>query len=74
VTASASAALALGAVALASVGAYTAVMAVYRSDLSALTSPPVANLLALWFALPVVAAVVGWAFAGRPPVRMVRQT
>ena len=73
ITATASAALALGGVALASTGAYLAVAAVYRSNLSNLTSPPIGNLAALWVGLPLVAAVVGWTFAGRQPQPVARQ-
>lgn len=73
ITATASAALAAGGVALASVGAYLAVAAVYRSNLSDLSSPPIGNLAVLWVGLPVVAAVVGWTFAGRQPQHIARQ-
>ena len=73
VTATAAAVLALTGVVLASGGAYIALLAVYRTDLSKLSSPPVANLLVLALGLPALAAAVGWTFAGREPAHLARQ-
>ena len=73
ITATASAGLAIGGVALASMGAYIAVGAAYRSDLSMLSSPPIDNLLVLWLGLPLVAALAGWVLAGRQPAHIARQ-
>jgi putative ABC transport system permease protein len=72
VTAAAAGALALAGVVLAAGGAYIAVVAAYRSDLSKLSSPPVANLLVLAVGLPVLAAAAGWALAGREPAHIGR--
>jgi putative ABC transport system permease protein len=73
ITATSSGALAIGGVALASIGAYIAVGAVYRSDLTQLSSPPVTNLLIMWLGLPIAAAISGWVLAGRQPAHIARQ-
>jgi putative ABC transport system permease protein len=72
VTATAAAALAIVGVVLASAGAYIAIVAAYRSDLSRLSSPPTGNLLLLAVGLPILAAMTGWLLAGRQPPHLAR--
>ena len=69
----AAAALAFAGVALRASGAYIALLATYRNDLSKLSSPPVANLLLLTLGLPVLAAIAGWILAGHEPTHIARQ-
>ena len=73
ITAATAAALAfLGAV-LGTVGAYTALAAIYLRDLAPLGRVPVVDLVVLLVGLPVAAAVVGWLLAGREPPMLTRQ-
>ena len=66
-TATTSGALALLAAVLGLGMAYLALVSFYRSDLSMLTDPPVADLLLLALGLPVAAFATGWLLAGREP-------
>ena len=73
ITAATASALAfLGAV-LGTAGAYAALLAWYRSDLTPLRRVPVANLLVIVLALPAIAALAGWLLAGREPPVVSRQ-
>ena len=67
VTAATAGALALLGAVLGAAGAYAALLAWHRSDLSPLTNVPVANLIVILLGLPVIAAVSGWLLAGREP-------
>ena len=62
----------LGAV-IGTAGAYAALLAWYRSDLSPLSRVPVMNLLIIVLAMPAVAAIAGWLLAGREPPLISRQ-
>jgi putative ABC transport system permease protein len=62
----------LGAV-LGSAGAYSALLAWHRSDLSSLDNVPVLNLIIIIVGLPVVATAAGWLLAGAEPHAMARQ-
>jgi putative ABC transport system permease protein len=73
VTASAAGALALVGVVLSTLGAYIALVAAYRSDLTQLASPPIGNLVLLAIGLPSIAAAAGWTLAGREPATVARQ-
>jgi len=73
-TAATSGALAfLGAV-LGTAGAYAALFAWHRSDLSPLGRVPIVDLIAIIVGLPLVAAAGGWLLAGREPPRLARPT
>ncbi len=54
-------------------GAYAALLAWYRSNLTPLGQVPVINLVLLVVGLPVIATVTGWLLAGREQVGMARQ-
>ncbi len=72
-TGATSAALAfLGAV-MGTAGAYAALLAWYRSDLTPLGRVPVVDLIAILVGLPVLAYCGGWLLAGREPTRVSRQ-
>jgi putative ABC transport system permease protein len=73
VTASAAGALAFAGAIISMIGAYIALVAAYRSDLSRLSSPPIANLLVIAIGLPLVAAAVAWTLGGRDSGSMARQ-
>ncbi len=62
----------LGAV-LGTAGAYAALLAWHRSDLSPLGRVPVANLVLIIVGLPAVAALAGWVLAGREPPAIARR-
>jgi putative ABC transport system permease protein len=72
-TASTAAALAALGVLLAVCGAYTALIAAYRSDLGKLAPLPLAHLLALIVGLPAIATAAGWLLAGKEPTSFARQ-
>jgi putative ABC transport system permease protein len=66
--ATASALALLGAV-LGTAGAYAALLAWHRSDLTPLGQVPVVNLMVILIGLPLLAAAAGWLLAGgEPPV------
>ena len=73
VTAATAGALALLAALLGIAEGYLAMAAFYRSDLSTLTHPPTADLLALGVALPLIAALGGFVLAGREPAAIARR-
>ena len=73
VTAATAGALALLAAVLGIAEGYLAMAAFYRSDLSTLTHPPTADLLALGIALPLIAALGGFVLAGREPAAIARR-
>jgi putative ABC transport system permease protein len=62
----------LGAV-LGTAGAYAALLAWHRSDLSPLGRVPVLNLIVILAGLPVIATVTGWLLAGREPPAIARR-
>jgi putative ABC transport system permease protein len=62
----------LGAV-LGTVGAYGALLAWHRSDLSPLGRVPVINLIIIIVGLPVIASLAGWLLAGREPPGIARR-
>jgi putative ABC transport system permease protein len=66
-------ALALLGAALGTAGAYAALLAWHRSDLSPLGRVPVANLIVILVGLPVIATAAGWLLAGAEPPAMARQ-
>jgi putative ABC transport system permease protein len=66
-------ALALLGALMGTAGAYAALFAWYRHDLSPLGHVPVADLVAIVVGLPVVAAVGGWLLAGREPAAIARR-
>jgi putative ABC transport system permease protein len=66
-------ALALLGAALGSAGAYSALLAWHRSDLSPLGRVPVVNLIVILVGLPVIATAAGWLLAGAEPSAMARQ-
>ena len=60
-------ALALLGALLGTAGAYAALLAWHRSDLSPLGHVPVVNLVVILVGLPVIATAAGWLLAGREP-------
>src|SRR5262249_30209146 len=66
-TAATSGALALLGAFVGTAGAYAALLAWHRSDLSPLSHVPVANLLIILIGLPVIASAAGWLLSGREP-------
>jgi putative ABC transport system permease protein len=54
-------------------GAYAALLAWYRSDLTPLGRLPVVDLVLILAGLPILASVGGWLLAGREPARIARQ-
>lgn len=77
ITASTAGALALLSAVIGTAGAYIAMIAFSRTSkldgLSSLTSVPVANLLVILVAMPLVAATGAWLFSGRQPSVIFRQ-
>ena len=69
ITGATAGALALLGAILGTAGAYAALLAWHRSDLSPLGRVPVVNLIVILVGLPVIATVAGWVLAGgEPPV------
>jgi putative ABC transport system permease protein len=69
ITGTTAGALALLGAILGTAGAYAALLAWYRTDLSPLGRIPVLNLVVILVGFPLVAAVAGWLLAGaEPPV------
>jgi putative ABC transport system permease protein len=66
-------ALALLGAALGSAGAYSALLAWHRSDLSPLGNVPIVNLIVILVGLPAIASAAGWLLAGAEPPAMARQ-
>ena len=62
----------LGAI-LGTAGAYAALLAWHRSDLSPLGHVPVINLVVILVGLPLLAAVAGWSLAGGEPAVIARR-
>ena len=62
----------LGAV-LGTAGAYLALTAWYRSDLSRLLHPPIVDLVVIIVGLPLAATAGGWLLAGREPSGIARR-
>jgi putative ABC transport system permease protein len=62
----------LGAI-LGTVGAYAALLAWHRSDLSPLGHVPILNLALILVGLPLIATVAGWLFAGAEPRAIARR-
>jgi putative ABC transport system permease protein len=60
-------ALALLGALLGTAGAYAALLAWHRSDLTPLGHVPYADLLLILIGLPVIATAAGWVLAGREP-------
>jgi putative ABC transport system permease protein len=58
---------------LGTAGAYTALIAGFISDISALRHVPVPNLRLIIVGTPLVAVITGWLLAGREPVAPARQ-
>ena len=73
ITGATSSALALLGAVLGTAGAYAALLAWYRSDLTPLGRVPVANLAVILLGLPVLAGAGGWLLAGGEPAAMGRQ-
>ena len=66
-------ALALLGAALGCAGAYAALLAWHRSDLSPLDNAPVVNLIVILVGLPTIATAAGWLLAGAEPPAIARQ-
>jgi putative ABC transport system permease protein len=66
-TGATSGALALLGAVLGTAGAYAALLAWHRSDLSRLGHVPLADLLIILIGLPVIATAAGWLLSGREP-------
>jgi putative ABC transport system permease protein len=66
-------ALALLGALLGTAGAYAALLAWHRSDLSPLSNIPGLDLLVILVGLPVIATAGGWLLAGREPPALARQ-
>ena len=62
----------LGAI-LGTAGAYAALLAWHRSDLSSLGRVPVVNLIVILAGLPLIATMAGWLLAGREPPVIARR-
>ncbi len=73
VTGATAGALALLGAVLGTAGAYLALVAWHRSDLTDLAHPPVANLVVILVGLPLVAGAAGWLLAGREPSAIARR-
>jgi putative ABC transport system permease protein len=58
---------------LGTAGAYAAMLAWYRSDLSPLARVPVVDLVVILLGLPMIAAAAGWLLAGGEPRAMGRR-
>lgn len=72
-TGATSGALALLGAVIGTAGAYAALLAWYRSDLTPLDRVPVVDLIAILVGLPIAAAAGGWLLAGREPASIGRQ-
>lgn len=72
-TGATSGALALLGAVIGTAGAYAALLAWYRSDLTPLGRVPVVDLIVVVVGLPILAAVGGWLLAGREPASISRQ-
>jgi putative ABC transport system permease protein len=72
ITADTAATLAVLGVVLGTVGAYVVVAAAYHATLDRLSSPPLGQLAAVALGTPVLAAALGWLFAGREPSTIAR--
>ena len=72
-TATTAGALALLGAVLGTAGAYGALLAWHRSNLSPLGRVPVVNLILIVVGLPVIAAIAGWLLAGREPPAIARR-
>jgi putative ABC transport system permease protein len=66
-TGATAAALALLGALLGTAGAYTALLAWHRSDLTPLTNIPAVDLVLILAGLPLIAGAAGWLLAGREP-------
>ena len=73
ITGATAGALALLGAILGTAGAYAALLAWHRSDLSPLGRVPVVNLIVILVGLPVIATVAGWLFAGGEPPALARR-
>jgi len=73
ITASAAGALAFAGAIISVIGAYVALVAAYRADLSRLSSPPIASLLLIVIGLPLIAAAAAWSLGGRATGSVARQ-
>jgi putative ABC transport system permease protein len=71
-TAATSGGLALLGALLGTAGAYVALVAGYRTQLSALRAVPMVPLLVTVVGVPVVASVTGWLVGGREPAAIAR--
>ena len=72
-TGATSGALALLGAVIGTAGAYAALLAWYRSDLTPLGRVPVVDLITILVGLPIAAAAGGWLLAGREPASLGRQ-
>jgi putative ABC transport system permease protein len=72
-TAATAGALALLGAAVGTAGAYVALVAWHRSDLSPLGRVPLANLIVIVVGLPLIATAAGWLLAGRQPPAIARR-
>jgi putative ABC transport system permease protein len=72
-TATTAGALSFLAMVLATATAYLALAAGFWPDLDRLTNVPVAHLLAIAVALPLIATIAGWTLAGREPPAIARR-
>jgi putative ABC transport system permease protein len=73
ITGATAAALALLGAILGVGGAYAALLAWHRSDLTPLGRVPIVNLVLILAGLPLIAAVGGWLLAGREPPVITRR-
>jgi putative ABC transport system permease protein len=73
ITGATAGALALLGALLGTAGAYAALLAWHRSDLHPLTRIPIANLVIIVAALPLIATTGGWLLAGREPPAIARR-
>jgi putative ABC transport system permease protein len=73
ITGATAGALALLGAVIGTAGAYAALLAWHRSDLSPLGRVPVVSLLLILAGLPLIAAVAGWLLAGSEPPLIARR-
>ncbi len=73
ITGATAGALALLGAILGTAGAYAALLAWHRSDLSPLGRVPVVNLIVILVGLPLIATAAGWLFAGGEPPALARR-
>ncbi len=73
ITAATAGALALLGAVLGTAGAYAALLAWHRSDLSPLGHVPVVNLVVILVGLPLIATAAGWLLAGGEPSVIARR-